>query len=352
MTDTELTQTYQQTTQEISSSMILITGSTQAEALAEQLQQKGLDCRFMDHTLESSEAKSNFTYKELSPLFAQAAELGVQLVIAALPEENKLSIGVRKNADGPFQLLSVHQLAVVLADIISDQAAENSFVCVKSVILTDMLESMLHKKEHICKAEVNPSANIEEAGLAAMKETEATEALVVTEQGEFWSNNGFPYLVEQLVNLQHALLNTQQTLFDRLLDLYYRYGFYKEKVLTVNLSEARQAAHFKSLMDYFRKTKTADVASYSIKEIIDYKKGKLVNVLTGKQFALTTTPTDMLKVTFTDGTSLMLVPAEGKIFLYLSLSGKLMKKNDYQNLSRTLDQRIIKLVEVVNQIQL
>lgn len=350
MIESEIAPTYQTSMLENDSSTILITGFAGAAQLATQLQGDGLDCRYMDLPFESDSSSGNFTYQQLAPVLAQAQQLDIQLVIVAQPEEHKLTLGIRKQPNAPFQLLSVHQLAALLADTLSDEAEEQQLVCLRSVVMTNMLDTILHKKGFICKTEVRGAESIADAGLALQAETGAAQVLAVSEKGEFWSNQGIPYLVAQLINLHADLASREQTLYDRLLELYCRYGLYKDKVLTVTLSGTNQEEHYQGLMNYFRTSKSAEVASYSIKEVVDYKRNKLTNFMNGKQIKLDTPPVDMLRVVFTDGISLTFVPERGKMNLYLSLSGKLMNKQGFQALSQNFDQRLMKLVELVNKL--
>lgn len=135
-----------------------------------------------------------------------------------------------------------------------------------------------------------------------------------------------------------------------MIELYYTYEYYKEKVLAVTLVEEYQEAHYKGLMDYFRKTKSAELVSFTIKEIIDYKNSKQTNLLLKKQQKLKNKPADILKVVFEDGISLTFVPANERMSLHLSGSGKIMNREAYLQLSRSLEQRFMKLLEILNKI--
>lgn len=350
MIDSELTQTCLTFTSDISPSTILIAGVGGAEELSQQLQAKGLECCYVYLAPDDDTTGSSFTYQQLAPVLAQAQEEGLQLVIAANPEEHKLSIAIRKHPQGPFQLLSVHQLSVLLADYLSDQSAEEGFACLRSVVMTDMLEKMLLRKNCICLTEVLVTESLPEAAAALLANTGAAEQFAVAERGEFWSNKGFSHLVERLIELHQAQAEQEQSLFNKLLALYTQWGFYKEKVLAVALTDPKQAEHYKRLISYFRSTKTATMASYAISEIRDYKQLKLKNFLTGKQVKLTNKPVDMLKVTFTEGISLMFVPTADRMFMYLSLSGKLMSREEFATLGRTFDQKLMRLIELVNKL--
>jgi phosphomannomutase len=341
--------TYPQPTQQIGSSTILVAGLAGAEHLTHALKDQGLDCRYMYLTLES-DARAGFTYQKLTPALSQAQQLGLQMVIIADPQQHRLSVGIRKQSEAPFQLLSVHQLAVVLAYTLAEQAGEQGFACLRSVVITEMLETMLLKKGYACKADILEGETLQTAGEALLAASQASEVLVVTEKGEFWSNKGFTYLVKQLVELQQALVRKEQSLFDKMVDLYYTYGYHKEKLLAVTLVEKYQEAHYHGLMEYFRTTKTAELVSFTIKEIIDYKSSKQINLFTKKQIKLTNRPADILKVVFEEGISLTFVPAPERISLYLSASGKIMNWEAYLQLSRSFEQRFMKLLEILNKI--
>ncbi|EMR01962.1 hypothetical protein [Cesiribacter andamanensis] len=117
----------------------------------------------------------------------------------------------------------------------------------------------------------------------------------------------------------------------------------------VNLEQASQSAHYAYLMDHFRKLKKPEVGSYAIKEIWDYQRKKATNWVSKKQLKLENEPFNLMKVVFVEGINLMMVPTEQKMYLHLSLSGKMMHKDQYSSMSRDFDQKLIKLLELVNQ---
>lgn len=71
-------------------------------------------------------------------------------------------------------------------------------------------------------------------------------------------------------------------------------------------------------------------------------------MVTGKQHTLDIQPVNMLKVAFTDGMSLIMAPTDEKMYLHLSVYGRLKTIDDYNNLNREFDGRLLKLVEVIN----
>jgi phosphomannomutase len=350
MTDTELHMTGNSATSETTAPLSILAGPAGVKKLAESLQEKGLDCTYKQLEVEDDAGTTDLSYKSVAPLMAQAQEQGHQLIVAAQPGEHKVSVAVRKTADGPFQMLSNSQLAVLLVDALTEQKEKGEFACVRSVVSTDMLDSLLNRKGFPCKTRLLAGENLDEVVAATAAETGATTVLAITENGEFWCNRGFAFLLEQLLLLQETVSARPQTLFDQLLGLYYMYGYHREKTLAVSMAQSTQAAHYTHLMAHFRKAKTNKVGSFAIKEITDYQRKKWINMTTGKQLALDNEPVNLLKVVFTDGITLVMAPTEEKMYLYLSLSGKMMNKDHYNSMSRDFDQKLLKLVEVVNQL--
>lgn len=215
MINLEAPETATQAGQQRISSPILLAGGAAAEQLAGELQDRELACRYMYLTLESDTNAGSFSYQQLVPALSQAQQLGLQMVIVADPVALRLSVGIQKQPGAPFQLLNVHQLSVLLANTLAEQAPEQGFACLHSVVITDMLETVLLRRGYACKTDIVDSEALEAAGTELLAAEAVSEVLIVTERGEFWSNKGFAYLVEKLIRLQQDLARHQQGLFDR-----------------------------------------------------------------------------------------------------------------------------------------
>ncbi|EMR01961.1 hypothetical protein [Cesiribacter andamanensis] len=229
MTDTTSTTTPTATASPTPTPPCLLAGPSSLQSLAQSVQAQGLDCNYQPLLLEDEAGSTDLTYKRLAPALAEAQAQPYQLFIAAQPHEHKLSAAIRKSADGPFLVLSTHQLSVLLADALTGQEQENSLLVIRSMVLTDMLETLLVKRGFRCKTELLDSDNVQQVLEAATAESGADTVLAITEWGEFYCNKGFAFVVEQLLALQQRLASQQLSLYDQLQGLYYRYGFYREK---------------------------------------------------------------------------------------------------------------------------
>lgn len=72
------------------------------------------------------------------------------------------------------------------------------------------------------------------------------------------------------------------TLWDQMLNIYKKYGYYKEKQLSIVLKGAEGAEQIKKMMDEMRKNPPAKIADYTVKSVGDYSTQKIHNNETGE----------------------------------------------------------------------
>lgn len=72
------------------------------------------------------------------------------------------------------------------------------------------------------------------------------------------------------------------TLWDQMLNIYKKYGYYKEKQLSIVLKGAEGAEQIKKMMDKMRKNPPAKIADYTVKAVGDYSTQKIHNNETGE----------------------------------------------------------------------
>ena len=72
------------------------------------------------------------------------------------------------------------------------------------------------------------------------------------------------------------------TLWDQMLNIYKKYGYYKEKQLSIVLKGAEGAEQIKKMMDEMRKNPLAKIADYTVKAVGDYSTQKIHNNETGE----------------------------------------------------------------------
>ena len=80
------------------------------------------------------------------------------------------------------------------------------------------------------------------------------------------------------------------TLWDQMLNIYNKYGYYKEDLFTMTFKGADGAKKMQDMMDAYRKNTTKQVGSYKVLRLRDYKNDVITDLATGE-----TTPTGLPK---------------------------------------------------------
>ena len=73
------------------------------------------------------------------------------------------------------------------------------------------------------------------------------------------------------------------TLVDQMENIYKKYGYYKEDILTITLKGADGAEKMKEVVDNFRNNPLHEIAGYKVLSIKDYKLNKTLDLKTNKE---------------------------------------------------------------------
>ena len=113
------------------------------------------------------------------------------------------------------------------------------------------------------------------------------------------------------------------TLYDALLALYEKYGYYSEKTLNLVMPGLDGLKKMAELMANLRAKPPVEIAGVAVKEQKDYKDGSVVSVADGKKSAMELSGSNVLRYEMADGTSLIVRPSgtEPKVKVYILANG-------------------------------
>ena len=73
------------------------------------------------------------------------------------------------------------------------------------------------------------------------------------------------------------------TLWDAMIELYDRYGYYKDDIKSITLKGIEGLAKIQEIMDTLRKNPPKQIGSYKVTATRDYKEDKVVDLVTGEE---------------------------------------------------------------------
>lgn len=311
---------------------------------------------------EQDIADGNFpTVKSPNPEESSALEMAIakakaedaDIVLATDPDADRVGVAV-KTANGSFELLNGNQTASLLFYYMLNKWKENGLLqgkeyIVKTIVTTDLL------------AEIAQSFGVEVFNVLTgfkyiadiIGKNEGKKKFIVG--GE----ESYGYLAGEFVRDKDAVIacaliaettawakEQGKTLDVLLKEIYVKYGFYKEKLLSVTKKGISGQEEIKKMMADFRSTPPQTIAGSKVMLIHDYKTGETFDTISDLRYEITLPKSDVLQFITQDGTIVSVRPSgtEPKIKFYFGVKGSLASVADYDKVNTELDAKVQQII--------
>ncbi len=264
---------------------------------------------------------------------ALAEKVGSDLIIATDPDADRCGIMAR-NDKGEFVTMTGNQCGALLLDYILT-AYENTGTmpeapyAVKTIVTTEIATKICKEhgvelfnvltgfkfigeviKNHDDKGIGHYLFGFEESygylkGTYTRDKDSVVAAMLITEMAAYYKKKGM-------------------TLYNALVQMYDKYGYYGESTVTVTYKGMDGANKIRALMDKIRNAPPADIAGLKVVESRDYLTETVTNILTGEKTP-TGLPVSNVLYFATEGGNVVVIRPSGtepKIKLYLLVNGK------------------------------
>jgi phosphoglucomutase len=136
--------------------------------------------------------------------------------------------------------------------------------------------------------------------------------------------------------------NKGRSLFDKLLDLYVQYGFYKESLISITKKGMNGAAEIAAMMEAYRKNPPQTIDGVAVAQLLDYELQLGTHLAEGSSFAIDLPKSNVLQFALADGTKISARPSgtEPKIKFYFSVNAPLSNAADFDATEKLLDDKI------------
>ena len=275
-------------------------------------------------------AKPNPEYPEV---FKEGIEIansvGSDLVIATDPDSDRVGVMTRTK-NGDFTTITGNQMGALLLDYVIDARRTlgklgDKAYCVKSIVSTDMaykiaetngvkLHDVLTGFKFIGEVIKNYEKENNESGFLLGFEESYGYLL-----GTYARDKDAVEAAMMILEMTAFYKKKDMTLSDALDKLYERYGFYGERVIDIYMEGLDGIEKRRKIMQSLRDCAPENLGGFAVASVGDYKKGTVVNLVTGKESSTDQPSSDVLYYTLSNEDKIVVRPSgtEPKIKIYI-----------------------------------
>ncbi len=285
---------------------------------------------------------------------AQAQKLDADILLGTDPDSDRVGIGV-KNDKGDWILMNGNQTALLAFNYMIEARkakgiAESNDMVIKTIVTTDMIDKIANRSGVACYNVLTGFKWI--ASLIAAKEGKENYIIGGEESfglmiGDKIRDKDAVSAVALLCEMAAYEKNKGKSLFDKLLDLYVEYGFYKENLISITKKGMNGAAEIAAMMEGYRKNPPVKICGTAVQNLLDYELQKGKNLLTGEEWDIDLPKSNVLQFELADGTKISARPSgtEPKIKFYFSVNEPLVSVAKFHETEKILDDKIEAIIK-------
>jgi phosphoglucomutase len=284
----------------------------------------------------------------------KAKETSAELVMASDPDADRLGVAVR-NRNGEFVLLNGNQTGVLLTDYTLSQYRQkkkfkgNEFI-IKTIVTSDLFDRIAEGYKVECFNVLTGFKYFAEL----MRSLEGKKKFIGG--GE----ESYGYLPGDYVRDKDAVgscalvaetaawaKSKDMSLFEMLIDIYVRFGLYKEKLVNLVRKGLEGADEIKTMMKEFRANPPEKINNSMVVKINDYEELISHDKIKGTDKKIDLSKAEVLQFFLEDGSKISIRPSgtEPKIKFYFSVNTRLSSADKFEDTEAILDKRINDIIK-------
>ena len=269
-----------------------------------------------------------------------AKELDADLVLATDPDADRLGVYVKDSKSGQYIPLTGNMSGSLLCEyVLSQKAAKNQIPedgeVVKSIVTTNLVDAVA--AGYNCKL-VECLTGFKWIGQQILKEENTGKGHYMFGLEESYGCLIGTYARDKdAVSASVALCEAAayyktkgMTLWDAMVAMYEKYGYYKDAVQSIGLKGIEGLAKIKNIMDTLRNNTPAEVGGYKVVSARDYQLDTIKDMATGEVKPTGLPASNVLYYDMNDGAWMCVRPSgtEPKIKFYYGIKGTSLEDAD------------------------
>jgi phosphoglucomutase len=290
----------------------------------------------------------------LKMAISKAVEKGAELVMATDPDADRLGVAVR-NRKGEFVLLNGNQTGEILTYyILSQFNARNKFrgneYIIKTIVTSDLFDRIAEGYKVECfnvltgfKFFAELIRNLE----GKKKYIGGGEESYGYLPGDYVRDKDAVGSCALVAEAAAWAKSEGMSLYDLLIDIYMKFGFYKERLVNIVRKGKEGADEIKAMMNGYRNNPPLSINGSNVIQINDYELLISHNKVSGKSEKIDLTKSDVLQFFLEDGSKISVRPSgtEPKIKFYFSVNTTLKSADKFEETETVLDERITNIIK-------
>ncbi len=262
-----------------------------------------------------------------------AKKEGADFILGSDPDADRVGIMVN-TGNGEFKVLTGNQTGVLLLDYLIGAMGRTGRlpekpVALKTIVTTEMARKVAEVNGLKCYdtftgfkflAQKKDQLESSGEGTVIMSYEESYGYML----GSFVRDKDAVTASVALSEMAAWYAGQGMTLYDALLALYEKYGFYSERTMNLVMPGLDGLKKMADLMAGLRAQPPVEISGVAVKEQKDYRDGSVVSVADGSRSSMELSGSNVLRYEMADGTSLIVRPSgtEPKVKVYILANGE------------------------------
>lgn len=284
----------------------------------------------------------------------KAKEIDADILLGTDPDADRVGIAV-KDKKGNWVLMNGNQTAVLAFNYMIEARkakgiARSNDMVVKTIVTTDMIDKIAAANGVKCYNVLTGFKWIAEL----IREKEASENYVIGGEESYGLMIGSKLrdkdavaAVAMLSEMAAYEKDKGRLLYEKLIDLYVQYGFYKESLISITKKGMNGQKEIAEMMERYRNNPPATINGTAVVQLLDYEMRRGRNLQTGQEWEIKLPKSNVLQFVLADGSKISARPSgtEPKIKFYFSVNAELANAADFEKVEAALNARVAGIIK-------
>ena len=286
---------------------------------------------------------------------AMAKKLDADLVLATDPDADRLGVYVKDSKTGEYHSLTGNMSGCLIGDYVIGQRKEREGLpkdgaFIKSIVSTNMADAIA-KYYGIQLVEVLTGFKF--IGQKMLEfETKGTGTYLFGMEESYGCPTGTyardkdAVVASMTLCEAAAYYKTQgKTLWDAMIDMYEKYGYYKDDVKAITLKGIEGLEKIQTILETLRADAPKEIGGYKVLKVRDYKKDTITDLADGKVTPTGLPASNVLYYELEDDAWVCVRPSgtEPKVKFYYGIKGTSLEEADAK--SESLGKEVLAMIE-------